>query len=226
MGQEWVNLTFIHFAIDPEVIQQSLPEGLSVDVFPDSSGVEKAWLGLVPFEIRDLSFSRGWRVPSASRFLETNVRTYVHRDGKEPGVWFYSLDAASRLACQSARTWYGLPYWFARMSYEESGNQRRYQGERQAGLRPSCRVEVEVGAGLSAPEPGSFEFFLVERYLLYSVYRGRIQTGRVHHAPYPVYRARLLRLEDQLVSAAGFKVDEPVSVLFSPGVSVDVFRLS
>ncbi len=33
-------------------------------------------------------------VSSLSHFHEINVRTYVHANG-EPGVWFYSLDAAN-----------------------------------------------------------------------------------------------------------------------------------
>jgi hypothetical protein len=137
MRQDWINLTFIHFPVDPEVIQLSLPPGLTVDVFPDANGVEKAWVGLVPFEICNLALSNGLRIPTTTRFLETNVRTYVHRDGQDPGVWFYSLDAQSRLACLAARTWYGLPYWVAEMTYEESGDRRLYQGQRAATPRPS-----------------------------------------------------------------------------------------
>jgi len=225
MRQDWINLTFIHFPVDPEVIQLSLPPGLTVDVFPDANGVEKAWVGLVPFEICNLALSNGLRIPTTIRFLETNVRTYVHRDGQDPGVWFYSLDAQSRLACLAARTWYGLPYWVAEMTYEESGDRRLYQGQRAATPRPSYQVDVDVGPELPESQPGCLEFFLVERYLLYSYYRRRLRTGRVHHGPYPLREAKLPDLGGQLISVLGFQVEQPASVLFSPDVVVNVFPL-
>jgi uncharacterized protein YqjF (DUF2071 family) len=52
---------------------------------------------------------------TAMNFLETNVRTYVHHRG-EPGVWFFSLEASSRLAVYAARVGWGLPYFHADMS--------------------------------------------------------------------------------------------------------------
>ena len=57
-------------------------------------------------------------VPGLSSFHETNVRTYVHRAGCDPGVWFFSLDAANRLAVLAARTTFHLPYYHARMFLE------------------------------------------------------------------------------------------------------------
>jgi hypothetical protein len=69
------------------------------------------------------------------------------------------------------------------------------------------------------------EFFLVERYLLYSYYRRRLRTGRVHHGPYPLREAKLPDLGGQLISVLGFQVEQPASVLFSPDVVVNVFPL-
>ena len=53
-------------------------------------------------------------VPTAHAFLELNVRTYVTLDGR-PGVWFFSLDAASTLAVIGARLGIRLPYFRASM---------------------------------------------------------------------------------------------------------------
>ena len=48
-------------------------------------------------------------VPGVSSFLELNVRTYVRAADGKPGVWFFSLDASSRLAVEAARRAYKLP---------------------------------------------------------------------------------------------------------------------
>ena len=56
-------------------------------------------------------------MPWASEFPELNVRTYVSVDGK-PGVYFFSLDAASALAVASARTFFKLNYFNAAVAMQ------------------------------------------------------------------------------------------------------------
>ena len=75
--------------------------------------------------------------------------------------------------------------------------------------------------------PGTLEFFLAERYLLFTeLSPGRIARGQVHHTPYPLKTAKLLRCDQSLVSASGIHVtNPPAQVLFSPGVTVDIFPL-
>ena len=225
MIQKWRNLSFLHFAADPEEIQKTLPEGLTVDTFPDSSGKEKAWVGLVPFDIPDLTLGRRLRVPTASSFLETNVRTYVHCDGKLPGVWFYSLDAQSRLACLGARASFGLPYYPARMSFQTEGSLMRYKGERGSNSRIAYEVEVEVGPPRPSALPGSLNFFLIERYLLFSRFMGKLLTCQVHHHPYPL-REAITRAEMQTLTQAGGIPTRPFTTThFSDGVDVEIFPL-
>jgi len=97
--QSWSDLTFLHWRIEPESIQKLLPPGLTVETFDHS-----AWVGIVPFSMEKV---RPWwapAVPGISWFLETNVRTYVRHTNGDTGVWFFSLDANSRLAVRVART--------------------------------------------------------------------------------------------------------------------------
>ena len=47
MKQAWRNLAFLHWEIDPDLIQQTLPPGLTVDTFEG-----KAFIGIVPFYMR------------------------------------------------------------------------------------------------------------------------------------------------------------------------------
>lgn len=223
MIQAWRNLLFLHFAAEPDEIQRLLPKGLDVDVFPDASGKEMAWIGFVPFLIDHLTFRSGLRIATAHRFLETNVRTYVHRAGRDPAVWFFSLDAASSLACLGERASFGLPYWPARMSMEQDGSRSLYQGQRRSDRAASYRVKVERFGPVTLAEPGALEFFLAERYLLYSSLRGRLHTGRVHHSPYPLQLARILLCEEGLTSAAGVASRSYDHAMYSSGVDVEVF---
>jgi uncharacterized protein YqjF (DUF2071 family) len=71
MRNEWRELTFLHWAYDPDEIQPLLPDGLTVETWGDY-----AWVGLVPFRMH-VRTKRGPYVPWISHFPETNLRTYV-----------------------------------------------------------------------------------------------------------------------------------------------------
>ena len=84
--QQWSDLLFIHWRISPLDIQDLLPSRLNVDTYDGS-----AWVGLVLFH---MSGVRPWwfpPVPGISAFHETNLRTYVHLNGSNPGVWFFGV---------------------------------------------------------------------------------------------------------------------------------------
>ena len=222
MRQRWRELLFLHFPCDPAEVAALLPPGLTVDTFPDESGIERAWIGLVPFRMEGIRWSFAPPVPGARAFPETNVRTYVHREGANPGVWFFSLDAMNRLAVQTARVAFALPYFYSRMSVQREAHRIRY-----AGRRPDASYEIDATLGTSQPasEPGSLEFFLVERYLLYAARGDRLWSGRVHHTPYGLRAATVESLHEDLVDAAGLTPGPFVHALFSEGVDVEVFPL-
>jgi uncharacterized protein YqjF (DUF2071 family) len=130
--QTWRDLLFVHWEVPLEVLRGLVPPSLSIDVYEG-----RAYVGLVPFTMHDVRFGP---LPVAD-FLETNLRTYVHTEGV-PGVWFFSLDAESRLAVWGARTLYGLPYFRARMTCA-SRDGYVYRTEREgaaAGLDVAWRV--------------------------------------------------------------------------------------
>ena len=112
MRQVWEQLGFLHWPVDAAALAPLLPPGLDVDVF---EGV--AYVGIVPFTI-PLTRAAAFGARIAPAFHEINVRTYVHRDGRDPGVWFFSLDATSLLAVAGARVAYRLPYFAADIALE------------------------------------------------------------------------------------------------------------
>jgi uncharacterized protein YqjF (DUF2071 family) len=221
MTHVWEKLAFCHYAIDPESLRPHLPPGLEPDVFPDEAGEPKAWIGFVPF---DIPYLRIPGYPKPFRFLETNVRTYV-RHADIPGVWFFSLDAESRQAVWAARRTFGLPYWHSRMSARGEVPQLTYEGSRITNPDAKYRLELSVLEEIGEAQPGTREFFFVERYLLYSYYLGRLWSGRVHHAPYRLHKAKADSLDESLTTTLNLPKTTYSDFLWSSGVTVEVFRI-
>lgn len=208
----WSDLLFVHWRVDPELMRGLLPPGLEVDTFDGS-----AWVGLVPFLMDDVRFFGLPGLPTLRRFHECNVRTYVLRDGI-PGVWFFSLDAASRLAVFGGRNLWGLNYVNARfrVGHEEGGTDHRLV--RRDGRR--TRVHWSPGEVLPPSESGSLRHFLTERYHLYARRRGRLLRGTIWHEPWTLRRAEIHELDDELVAAAGVETEGDPSFLAADPVSV------
>lgn len=211
----------MHWPVSVDALRPLVPAALSLDLWEG-----QALVGVVPFAMDGV---RPNYIPrfAAMDFLETNVRTYVHVNGK-PGVYFLSLEAASALAVAAARVTFGLPYFYARMRLAPAGEGRvHYQTRRVGNARAALDVTYSVGEPLGASEPGSLEHFLLERYLLFVERHGRLQAGTVHHVPYPAHRATVHHLREGLVACSGLPPAEgaPRYVHYSPGVDVEVFAL-
>ena len=159
-----------------------VPPGLTLDTFAG-----EAWIGVIPFDIALLA-PRG--VPHGLRlsFLELNVRTYVTVDDK-PGVWFFSLDAASLMAVRLARATYHLPYHWAQMQLRHDDGWIAYSSHRAVG-NAVFRGRYQPVAPTRVSTPGSLEYWLTERYCLYAANRsGRLFRGEIHHQPWPLQPA-------------------------------------
>lgn len=223
MYQRWRTLLFLHWEVPAEELARLLPPGLTLDTFEG-----RAFVGLVPFTMQGVRPALLPPFPPLSNFHETNVRTYVHREGKDPGVWFFSLDAANRIAVKLARTWFRLPYHFDTMELKREGSWISYRSERHwpEPLPGRCAVRCSPGSEVSTSTPGTLQHFLVERYFLYTVHGGGLWRGQVHHAPYPVRGAEVEGLEESLLAAAGIARPPGAPLAhYSDGVDVDVFRL-
>jgi uncharacterized protein YqjF (DUF2071 family) len=233
MYQKWRSLLFLHWALPPEQVRPLLPAGLEVDTLEG-----RAYVGLIPFTMRGIRPAGLPPVPWLSRSHETNARTYVHVGGRDPGVWFFSLDASNPVAAALARALFHLPYYYARMTVEVDlapdpagalGGHVRYNSERRPpGPRPATTaVEARVPAANPAPSPvGTLDHFLIERYLLYCTRRSTLYRGQVHHAPYPVQAAEALRCDETILAAAGVaRPAGPPLAHYSGGVDVEIFSL-
>jgi uncharacterized protein YqjF (DUF2071 family) len=126
-----------------------------------------------------------------------------------------------------ARAQFGLPYFWARMGIRRDGARIEYRSRRIIGGRPRTRAVFEPGEHLGASLPGTLEHFLIERYYLHVQRRGQLWRGQVHHTPYPLQRATLLGLRDELIGAAGIPrpAGSPPLVHYVKGVDVHIFGL-
>jgi uncharacterized protein YqjF (DUF2071 family) len=184
MGQTWEDLLFAHWRVPAEEIRQHVPAGLEVDEHDGS-----AWLGITPFRVSGLRLRGLPPLPRLSSFLELNVRTYV-TFGDRPGIWFFSLDASSPLAVEAARRLYRLPYFRARITAGERAGWFDYECSRtdEAGRVFSGRYRP-AGEVFHA-QPGSREWFLAERYCLYTTgEQGQLLRAEIHHGPWPLQSA-------------------------------------
>lgn len=221
MYQSWNWLTFLHWAYDPAVIQPLLPDGLTVDQYD-----EVAWLGLVPFQVDNLRLPNMRPVPWISSFPETNVRTYVRDANGERGTYFLSLDADRLAAVLGARTGFRLNYQWAQMKIVRNGSTIHYTSSRNDLLpqRPAhSDIEIEIGERFEEDELLERDHFLTALWRLYTNYGGRLAYVQVEHSPWPLQRARVLKLDEDLIAAAGLPAPEAQPLAFySPGVDVKV----
>lgn len=226
MYQSWIDLLFLHWKIPVDLIEPHLPKGLFVDTFDGD-----AFIGVVPFFMRNIRFRGTPSVPWVSNFLELNVRTYVH-DGKgTAGVWFLSLDCNQPIAVWTARTVFHLPYQHARMTATKPTSStvdyhsvRADQKERN---KKSSFHYSYVGEPRYA-QPETLEFFLAERYVLFSQTRsGQLYSGRVYHSPYPLHDVDVSNVETDLMELNSLPpLSRPYDhAIGSKAVHVDVFQL-
>ena len=211
MHQDWHHLLFLHWEIPAPELQAMVPPELTIDTFEG-----KAYVGLIPFTLSNVRPVLTPPIPFLSRFHEVNVRTYVHRDGADPGVWFFSLDTSSTLAVDGARAFYKLPYFHAQMEFDDSGELELIsRRDDPTGAKPAdIHVRYQPVEGPVAPAaPGTLDHFLVERYVLYSMDKHhQLRGARVHHQPYPLQRAEVSKLEETLVWAAGIRRPDAVPI--------------
>lgn len=213
MRQSWHDLLFAHWPVAAEALRPLVPPALPLDTFDGS-----AWLSIIPFHMSGIAARLLPPLPGLSAFPELNVRTYVTLDGK-PGVYFFSLDAANLAAVWTARRLFHLPYFHAEMNSENDGesiwysSRRIHRGAPEAGFR----ARYAPTSSPPAPKAGSIEYFLTERYCLYTLDgRGGVHRCEIHHAPWLLQRAEAEIEKNTMHLPHGIKLpDEPPLLYFA-----------
>jgi uncharacterized protein YqjF (DUF2071 family) len=210
MFQSWQQLLFAHWPVPAAQLRPLVPPELTLEEFRGT-----AWVAVTPFVLRGLHIRHLPRLPGASDFPEVNLRTYV-RVGDVPGVWFFSLDAASRVAVSAARAVYRLPYKNAHMRVRSVDGGIDYRSRRLDGKGMLSARYRPVGASFR-PAPGTLEHFLTERYALYVVLRNRtVIRCDIHHPPWDLQPAEATFAQNTLADAEGIHLpDQPPLLHYS-----------
>ena len=219
-GQTWRDLLFAHWPVEVEALRPAVPAHIALDTFDGS-----AWIGVTPFEISGLRAHGTFPVPRVSRFPEVNVRTYVTIDGR-PGIWFLSLDAGSRAAVAAARRVYRLPYHHARAQIQRKAPEIVFRSERY-GDEARLAVRYVPGDSMITATPGTLEYFLTERYCLYTVddELGLLRAD-IHHPPWPLQLAAAEILENTMTAPYGIELPgEPPLLHYSARQDVVIWSL-
>jgi uncharacterized protein len=207
-AQTWENLLFAHWRVDERELRRLVPASLELETHDGS-----AWLGVTPFRVSGLRLRGMLPMPRVSSFLELNVRTYVRFEDK-PGIYFFSLDADSALAVEGARRLYKLPYFRALMSARIVGDRIEYSSARREGpARPFVfQARYWPQGEPFAAAPGTLDYFLTERYCLYTIdERSRVCRAEIHHPVWLLQRARA-EIEANSMAPPGLRLpdDEPL----------------
>jgi uncharacterized protein YqjF (DUF2071 family) len=227
MSQRWNDLLFAHWPMRAAEIEALLPDGLEADVFQGS-----AWIGIVPFWMDKIQLRGLPSVPGARTFPELNLRTYVRdvRTGT-PGVYFFSLDAANLLAVMVARSFFHLPYFWAQMSVKPRGEREfEFYSRRLLSGKPVRFAARYRGLGpsrkLVQSRPGTIEYFLTERYCLFTRDPlGRLQRANIHHIPWPLEDAEAEISQNDLAGQMGLQLpDTPPLLHYSRRLAVYVWQ--
>lgn len=208
MTQRWNDLLFAHWPLPAAELTHLLPEGLVVDTFDGS-----AWVGVVPFWMDQVRFRVLPPLPGANRFPELNLRTYVlDRHTNQPGVYFFSLDAANPFAVGAARMFFHLPYFWARMKIDNgAGQELHYSSERLLSRPANFRARYR---SLGQPcTRGGLESFLTERYALFTAHRGALVRVNIHHLPWPLELAEAEFEANDLPQAHGIRLPDTPPLL-------------
>ena len=221
-SQRWTDLLFQHWPVEVTKLRPLVPERLDIEQYEGT-----AWVAVTPFRISRMGF-RGAPIPPFA-ISELNVRTYV-TDGRRSGVWFLSLDAASRFFVMAGRGMYRLPYVFAGIRTRREGSRIRYEATRPDG---TAFTATYGPSGIAfRPAPGSFDHWCVERYCLYAGAGPRLWRAEIAHAPWELSPATVAIERNDMLSVHGLAASgpaappryaSPLDVVIGPPVSLRLF---
>jgi uncharacterized protein YqjF (DUF2071 family) len=221
MHQRWENMLFVHWRWDPVQVQATLPPGLTVDTYHGG-----AWVGVTPLFMRNVRPKFVPPLAFMSDFLELNVRTYVYDAAGHPGVYFHSLDCDQPLVVETAQRLLHLRYEHAAMRGHVDPEGMAELASQRVGQAATDVFRYKATSQASDAEASTLEYFLLERYRLFSAGPGgQLWSVRVHHRSHRLRQAEAIVTDPLVLRLAGFdtKGRVPDHVCMADPVDVEVF---
>jgi uncharacterized protein len=215
---DWVRSVFIHYEVEPSVLQQAIP-------FPLDVRDGKAYVSLVAFTIRHLRPRFGGKFgelvlrPIAHHgFL--NVRAYVLCNG-EPGIYFLSEWLSNRWAVPLGPPIFGLPYRLGKLNYHHTHERNCVRGEVVVcDARLAYEGGLPTGINFEPCREGTLDEFLLERYTAFTRRGTKSRFFRIWHPPWLQAPLDVDVREDRLLTEnwPWFTAAKLLGGNYSPGV--------
>lgn len=178
MTQTWRELLFLHWPVDPSVIRKLIPAVLELDLYDN-----QAWVGVVLFKARGTRPRFLPPVPGSANFLEVNVRTYVKYKNKS-GVYFFSLDANSKMVVELASFGGFLPYRMADMTFAKNKGRILFKSETLEKADPKEKIALQYRISPQPAVSTELEKWLTERYCLWTKPGKQLLRLDIAHKPW------------------------------------------
>ncbi|MGV8876528.1 MAG: YqjF family protein [Rhodoglobus sp.] len=220
LRQRWSEVSFVHWKVDPKLVERFMPAGCRPDVIDGHTMV-----GLIAFQMSKSSFFGGPAIPWLGDFPEVNVRLYSVDEFGRKGVVFLSLEASHLLPVLAARAAFALPYQWASMTLAARDGTVAYTTKRHGQPAAASHLivrPIDDPAASVALAADDLATFVTSRWGFHETRRGRTIYCRNHHERWPLQPAELVLLDDGLLAAAGLPgiADRvPDSVLYASAVS-------
>lgn len=220
---EWNNLINITYAVDPELLQAHLPEGLSLDIIDG-----KAFVSLVAFEFNEVRL-KGIKIPFHNRFPEINLRFYVNRNGKR-GVVFIKEFVPKYFVALVANRIYNEPYHAIPMKVRTEIKKEGIVSEHDFQYEDaSFNVSVTTGPKSFIPESNSTEHYFKEHEIGFGRdKKGKTLSYEVKHPVWEIFPVEKYVLNVNFEKLYGKKWNfldqaKPYNVMFAKGSEIIVF---
>ncbi|WP_186445538.1 YqjF family protein [Paenibacillus cremeus] len=217
--QIWHDLLFLHYPVAIEAIQPYIPKGLVLDTFEG-----KAWISIVPFWMSHIRLRWTPPMPVVSKALELNVRTYV-LVGNKPGVYFFSLDIDGLLGVMVGRACFKLPYYYAKMKLDRIAHTVDYQSKRTKDGQQTFEGSYQAASEKFHAKQGSLDYWLVERYCLYSHLKGKNYICEIDHEPWNLQRVDYKVTNNTMLANYNIELPEPYAAHYCPKNEVHIWPL-
>jgi uncharacterized protein YqjF (DUF2071 family) len=216
---DWDRALFIHYEVDPEVLQRDVPFRLDL-----REG--RAYVSLVAFTIRGLRLRFGGALgallckPIANHeFL--NVRTYVRHRG-ESGIFFLAEWLSNPLSVRLGPGTFGLPYRYGKIDYQHHHETGKLRGSVVAPASDGTlayEADVKLDSTFRICASGSLDEFLLERYTAFTAHRSKRRFFRIWHEPWPQVPASVAIRNDGLLANTcnWFRAAKPTGANYSTG---------
>ncbi|MGM5469029.1 YqjF family protein [Flavobacteriaceae bacterium LMO-SS05] len=205
--QEWNQVLFFHWQLEPDELRPMLPKGLELDTIHG-----KTWLSIVAFDMNHVGIRNFPKIPNLSNFHEINIRLYVNCNGK-PSVYFLNMEGSKPMSCKVLKAVSKLPYRYSKMRRTAS----IYESKNKA---TNDFFYTEYAVEQDPISKDETDLWLTERYTLLQDFKNKIITYDVHHIEWPMQKINIHKLELDYPKFNSLLQNKPDRIQYSKGVQV------